>query len=250
VTLFEKEGFLGGQMHRWSSARYLNEARRVIGWWSSRLKALGVDVRLGQPADADTVTQLRPELVVMATGSRPVTAPVPAGEGSGVKQLDAWQGLEGLAIGRALIVDDMGRQDAFHVTERLVETCSEVYLITSCIHVGEGEGVGTLPQTLTRMEQLKVKIIERARPRRIEGSRVEVVGLFGGEPRTIEDVDSLVYWRGGVSETALGDELRAAGIRVEQSGDAVLSRRVYDAVQEGATLARTAFAEQVPALAT
>jgi dimethylglycine catabolism A len=250
VTLFERESFLGGQMYRWSSARYLNETRRVIGWWSSRLKALGVDVRLGEVATVEAVSELRPDLVIVATGSRPMAAPVPAGEGSTVRQLDVWQGLDGLATGRALIVDDMGRQDAFHVTERLVETCSEVYLITSCIHVGEGEGVGTLPQTLTRTEQLKVRIIERARPRRVDGSRVEVRGLFGGEPRIIEDVDSLVYWRGGVSETELGGQLRAAGVRVELIGDAVLPRRVYDAVQEGATLARTAFAEQVPALAT
>jgi hypothetical protein len=88
----------------------------------------------------------------------------------------------------------------------------------------------------------RIAVLEAGRPpARIEGSNVEVLGLFGGEPRIIEHVDSLVYWRGSVSETALADELRAAGVRVELIGDAVLPRRVYDAVQEGATLARTAF---------
>jgi hypothetical protein len=103
--------------------------------------------------------------------------------------------------------------------------------------------VGTLPQTLTRIERLKVRIIERARPTRIEGATVVVEGLFGGEPKRIENVDVLARWAVAISETSLADELRSAGVRVELIGDALLPRRVYNAVQEGATLAQSAFAK-------
>jgi hypothetical protein len=122
-----------------------------------------------------------------------------------------------------------------------------VHLVTSCIHVGEGEGVGTLPQTLMRIERLKVGVIERARPVRVDAGSVVVQGLFGGDPKVIEGVDVIVHWAGGISEDGLAEELQAAGIAVEVIGDARLPRRTYDAVQEAATAARTAFQELVPA---
>jgi 2,4-dienoyl-CoA reductase-like NADH-dependent reductase (Old Yellow Enzyme family) len=245
VTLFEREAFLGGQLHRWTSARYLNEGRKVVGWWKETLRRLDVDVRMGVEATAATVGSLRPDLVILASGSRPRRVET-AGDGS-VRQVDVWEALAGLSGKTAVIADEMGRQDGFHLVEKLVEDFAQVHLVTSCIHVGEGEGVGTLPQTLMRIERLKVGVIERARPVRVDAGSVVVQGLFGGDPKVIEGVDVIVHWAGGISEDGLAEELQAAGIAVEVIGDARLPRRTYDAVQEAATAARTAFQELVPA---
>jgi 2,4-dienoyl-CoA reductase-like NADH-dependent reductase (Old Yellow Enzyme family) len=241
VTLFEREAFLGGQLYRWSSARYLHEARKVIAWWTAALRRLQVDVRLEVQARAASIAELEPDLVVIATGSRPMRREI-AGQGA-VQQLDAWEALGSGATGKiAVLADQMGRQDGFHIVERLAEQFEQVHLVTRCIHVGEGEGVGTLPQTLMRMEKLGVRIVERARPIAIDGRAVVVAGLFGGDSRRIEGVDTLVYWAGGRSDDDLADEVSAAGMRVAKVGDALLPRRVYHAVQEGATVGREAFA--------
>lgn len=244
VTLFERETFLGGQLQRWTSARYLNEGRKVIGWWTEELKRLEVDVRLGSEATAATIQALSPDIVILASGSRPRRIETP-GDGS-VRQVDVWEAFADLRGKTAVIADEMGRQDGFHLVEKLVEDFLQVHLVTSCIHVGEGEGVGTLPPTLMRMERLKVGLIERARPVRVEARRVVVQGLFGGDPKVIEGVDVIVHWAGGISDDGLAEELRSAGIAVEVIGDASLPRRMYNAVQEAATTARSAFQDLVP----
>ena len=238
VTLLEKEKILGGQMQRYTEAEYVREARDVLDWWQSQLELLGVDVRLGKAATTQDVIALEPDLVIDATGSVPLDVVVPSPNGTSIKQVDVWEALEGVTADTAVIIDEMGRTDAFHIAERLVETAKQVYIVTSCIHVGEGEGLGTLPQTLIRMGRLGVKIIERARPDRLEGSTVHLKDMFEGEPRTIENVDLVVTWAGGVSDTRLADGLRAAGLTVETIGDALQPRRVYDAVYEGAEAAR------------
>ncbi len=245
VVLFERDSALGGQLRRWTSARYLQEGRRVIDWWSGAVSRLGVDIRLNSEATLAGIRELTPDLVVLATGSTPRRVETP-GDGS-VRQVSAWEALSGLQGKTAVIADEMGRQDGFHLVEKMVEDFDKVYLVTSCIHVGEGEGVGTLPQTLMRMETLKIGIIERTRPSLVKAGNVVIKGLFGSKPETIKGVDVLVQWAGGISNDALADELRAAGIRVEVIGDAVLPRRQYNAVQEAATAARLAFRELVPA---
>lgn len=238
VTLFEKETFLGGQMRRYTEAAYLREARDLLDWWQNQLQILGVDVQLGKAATVQDVIALEPDFVVDATGSVPLDVVVPSPKGTSIKQVGVWEALEGVTANTAVIIDEMGRADAFQLAERVAETAQHVYIVTSCTHVGEGEGLGTLPPALIRMGRLGVKIIERARPVGLEGTTVHLEDMFEGEPRTIENVDMLVTWAGGVSDTRLADDLRAAGLRVEAIGDALQPRRVYDAVYEGAEAAR------------
>jgi 2,4-dienoyl-CoA reductase-like NADH-dependent reductase (Old Yellow Enzyme family) len=243
VTLFERESSLGGQMLRYTEAKYLREARDVLDWWEHQLALLKVDVRLGAAATADDVLALEPDFVVDATGSVPLEKVIPSPNGTSIKQVGVWEALKGVPATTAVIVDEMGRSDAFQLAERLAETATHVHIVTSCTHVGEGEGLGTLPPALVRMGRLGVSIIERARPSRLEGSTVHIEDMFEGRPRSIENVDLLVTWAGGVSATRLADDLRAAGLKVEAIGDALQPRRVYDAVYEGAEAARIFSAE-------
>lgn len=238
VTLFEKETFLGGQMRRYTEAEFLREARGVLDWWHNQLKLLGVDVRLGQAATTRDIIALEPDIVIDATGSVPLEVVVPSPKGTTIKQIGVWEALTGVAAETAVIADEMGYSDAFNLAERLAETAKQVYIVTSCTHVGQGEGLGTLPPSLIRLAGLGVKVIERARPDRLEGSTVRLQDIYGGEAKTIDNVDLLVTWAGGVSDTKLADDLRAAGIELEAIGDALQPRRVYDAVYEGAEAAR------------
>lgn len=244
VTLFEREAFLGGQMRRYTRAKYLQEATDVLDWWEYQMELLNVDVRLGQVATAQDVLGLEPDFVVDATGSVPHELLVPSPHATSIKQVGVWEALEGVHAATVVIADEMGRADAFQLAERVAETADQVYIVTSCTHVGEGEGLGTLPPALVRMGRLGVKIIERARPSVLEGSTVYLHDMFEGEPRSIENVDVVVTWAGGVSDTRLADELRAAGVEVAAIGDALQPRRVYDAVYEGAEAARVFSTEQ------
>ena len=181
---------------------------------------------------------LEPDLVVDATGSAPLrnssrarTARAPSRSACGRRSKGSPRRLPSLST----------RWAAPTLSSWLSvwpETTTHVHIVTSCTHIGEGEGLGTLPPALVRMGRLGVSIIERARPSRLEGSTLHIEDMFEGRPQSIENVDLLVSWAGGVSDTRLADELRAAGLKVEAIGDALQPRRVYDAVYEGAEAAR------------
>jgi len=77
VTLFERGDVLGGQLLIAELAPYKREWRTFTTYLTTQLRALGVDVRLGTTATAGEVIALRPDVVVVATGTRPARPVIP-----------------------------------------------------------------------------------------------------------------------------------------------------------------------------
>jgi glycine/D-amino acid oxidase-like deaminating enzyme len=71
VTLLEAEPELGGRARTAGLRRGRERWRLYLEWLAGELHTHGVDVRLGQAADAKDIAALDPDLVILATGSRP-----------------------------------------------------------------------------------------------------------------------------------------------------------------------------------
>ena len=71
VTLLEEQPRLGGRARTAGLRRGRRRWDLYLDWLDAELRDLGVDIRLGAPATADTITALEPDSVVLATGSRP-----------------------------------------------------------------------------------------------------------------------------------------------------------------------------------
>ncbi len=71
VTLFEKKEQLGGQITTASKAPQRDQIAGITRWYQLELARLNVDLRLGTGADADTILDLRPDVVVLANGGHP-----------------------------------------------------------------------------------------------------------------------------------------------------------------------------------
>jgi 2,4-dienoyl-CoA reductase-like NADH-dependent reductase (Old Yellow Enzyme family) len=231
VILHERDRRLGGQMADWALAPSRREVARALAWWERELERLGVDVRLGSPADPSLTGD---DLVVVATGA--AAAPLEAVEhDDSVDTVDVRSALRtGVGDRRAVVYDALGDLDAMLVCERLVALgARDVALATGRVHAGEGAGITTLFPMLRTLAELGVELIERVRLRSIGGGRLALEGVFGGAPRWVE-ADVVVPWLGGVSRTELVDELRAGGREPILVGDALRPRRVEDAVAEAA----------------
>jgi len=66
---------------------------------------------------------------------------------------------------------------------------------------------------------------------------VRLVNVFDGSQRLVGDVDGVVPWCGAAPVTDLAEGLQDGGVPVHVIGDALLPRRVADAVREGAEVA-------------
>jgi pyruvate/2-oxoglutarate dehydrogenase complex dihydrolipoamide dehydrogenase (E3) component len=74
VLLFEKEPNVGGMIRDVSKMPhlYMRELNYSVDWLSSQAKKLGVQLTTGQEVTTALIENLQPDVVVVATGSRPV----------------------------------------------------------------------------------------------------------------------------------------------------------------------------------
>jgi len=71
VTLFEKEGKLGGQLNLAALPPHKEEFKSFTDYLTRQMDRLGVDVRLGQEATVPVVNREKPDVLVIATGAVP-----------------------------------------------------------------------------------------------------------------------------------------------------------------------------------
>jgi dimethylglycine catabolism A len=233
TILMEREARLGGQMALWSRTPSRVEFLRLVNWWSGECERLGVDVRTSAEADVALVTRLTPDLVVVATGSRPVDAPVPQ-HGDSLRQIGPYDPI--LAGGHILVRDEMGHLAALLTAERASLSARRVTLVTSLLHPGEGDGLTTVYPLIRDVAARGVAMVDRAKVIGIDGRRVMLEGVFGEARPPVEDVDAVVALIDAVSVAGLALETRQAGLTTVTIGDAHLPRDVTSAVSHAGRL--------------
>ncbi|WP_293782424.1 FAD-dependent oxidoreductase, partial [uncultured Aeromicrobium sp.] len=230
VTLFEQRKRLGGRMAQWADAPTRREAHKWIQWLERQLRDRGADLQLGVRVDPARIASLRPDHLVIATGAEDAPVSVPS-DGS-VDVLTPWKALEpGVVSGRAVVFDAIGDLDGALIADYLHGRDAEVVLVTSRLHVGEGEGINTLVPMLKHLAEARIAMHERFRPVRIAHGEVELAGVLGGPSRRLR-ADVLITWAGGTPNTELARDLRQRGLAPLLIGDALRPRRVVDATAD------------------
>jgi 2,4-dienoyl-CoA reductase-like NADH-dependent reductase (Old Yellow Enzyme family) len=247
VILVEALPALGGRVGQWSSAPSRREVRKYVMWQSRRLAALGVDVRLSSRVGVKDVLAMHPDTVVLANGAPAVDSTITSSDGS-VQVLTADRAFDGTASGRVVVFDEVGNLDGALIADHLQCGGAEVTLVTSRIHVGEGEGINSLYPMLRTLAGGGVTVIERRRLERIENGQVVIAGVFG-ESGSALPADFLVTWSGGEPDLTLRAGLTAAGHKPLIVGDALRPRRFVDATSEAKQIADHVWPTQATALA-
>ncbi len=140
VTLFERHQRLGGQVQVAASvpsrAEFLDITRNLI----AAARRLGVDLRTGSEATADTVQAEGPDAVIIATGARP-SRPWWAGDHPNV--VDVRDVLEGRVhpTGDVVLVDELGFHQATSTAEWLADRGCRVEITTNAMVVGQDLGI-------------------------------------------------------------------------------------------------------------
>ncbi len=97
VVLFEKNPQLGGQTLIAKKAPARQDFDGACRYAATQCQKLGVDLRLGVRASADAILGERPDVVVLATGARPLKPDLP---GIDHHAYSAWEVLQGTGATR------------------------------------------------------------------------------------------------------------------------------------------------------
>ena len=211
VTLLESSDRLGGQLNLAHVPPHREELRTGLDHLIRDVRRRGVDVRLGASTASADVAALRPDRVIVAIGARPRATGI---EGEDLPAVLRGQDIlaENVrATGRVVVIG--GGLVGIEVADYLAERGHEVIMV------------------------VRSAILKKA----VHADRVyflDRIATLGIHVRTDTDVvriesDSVALCVGYEAQRAYADGLAPAAPAVTTIGDAVASRKLFEAIEEG-----------------
>jgi len=80
VILCEKTGALGGNLIPAAVPPFKKDLARLLNWYESEVRNLGVEIRLEHPVTPEVVEEERADVVIVATGARPIIPSIPGAD--------------------------------------------------------------------------------------------------------------------------------------------------------------------------
>jgi dimethylglycine catabolism A len=151
VTLFEAADSLGGQITIAAQAPQRDQIAGITRWYQLELARLKVDLRLGTRADEATILDLKPDIVVLATGGQPFLSQYPEwGYSENPEEslvVSTWDILSGkVAPGKnVLIYDAICEFSGMSAADFLADKGAKVEIVTDDIKPGAAVGGTTFP---------------------------------------------------------------------------------------------------------
>ena len=233
VVLCESSGKLGGTLYYADGADFKRFMKNYRDSQVRKVLALPIDLRLNTRVDAALVKEIGPDVLILATGAKPLILPVP-----GIK--------EGIADGSILFGADI--TDHTPLGDKVVVIGGGLIGCETAVHTGR------MGHDTTVIEMREDVAVDCGRMHRLNllhqmevcdqvhiaagyaCSGVTAEGVYAKEVSTGEEklfpADSVILAAGMVSDTATVDALRETVPECYVIGDAMRARKVGNATRD------------------
>ena len=232
TVLLESGPELGGQIRLGALPDYKKELLNIIRFHKHQLETHGVVCRFNQQATAESVLDLKPDAVILATGGRPIRPGFLEGQNN---VLEYEQVLEGkVALPEELAVIG-GGPTGCEVALELAEKGYRVSILEMLERIGKQYEAMTRKLILNRMKALGVKVFTNSCITSYDGRRL----IYNNENHQGSlDVPLVILALGAKPVDSLETPLRDAGLEVLNIGDSKQPRSIKEAIYEGALAGR------------
>lgn len=262
VTLYEKEGFLGGQLNIAGVPDGREEFRVLADDLAMQINISGISVKLNRVVTEEVLNSENPDFVIIATGAEPIKPSI-----KGIDQphvCDAWDVLKGkVRVGKNVVViggGAVGVETALFLAEKgtlsaeavkfllihRVETPEYLYelsvkgtkgitIIEMLDEIGTNFGKTTRWVMLQDLYRHKIKVMTGKKVTEITEKTV----IFS-ENNVIREIeaDSVVVAVGSKSYNPIEEIVLKKGIKYRVVGDAAKVGFAFDAIHSGFEAAR------------
>lgn len=228
VTLLEKTDRLGGILNFTDHDDLKIDLRRLKDYLIHRVGKLAIDVRFQTEAKPELVESLRPDAVIVAAGSHPMTPPIPGLTQFALHVLDVYQDLS--RIGRRVIMIGGGLAGC-ETGVFLAEQGHKVEIIEKLPELAHDANWMSQQGMLVPIEQYGIGVHTSTTCLEVLPNRVRVADAAGAEH--ILEADTILYGLGMRSNASVYAALADSAPTVIAVGDAKRARKVAECMHEG-----------------
>jgi len=257
VTLYEKEGKLGGQINLAAVPPLKQELSKAIKYLSAQVEKAGVDVHLNTEVAPEIVKKVKPAVVIVATGGESLVPDIPGVKGA--KVISAYDVLAGRVVvpcGNVLVLGGgmVGLEVADYLAnpgDNAVIGCTSV----TVVEMLENVGMDMVPEGRTllmqRLRENGVKILTSTKVKKVLDDGVLTINTVkevledwtvvikdGQEEKTIVGMGTIILAMGAKSVDKLSDKIKDEVAEVYVIGDAKEPRKALEAIAEGSEVGR------------
>jgi thioredoxin reductase len=240
VTLLGASSEVGGKARLNASIPGCAQIARIYSYQHWAAKDAGVEFRLGKRATAEDVLALKPDSVILATGS---TMQCPEGLKAGgmVRDLrsavaDLLAGTDtasGKGKGTAVLYDMDHGVGTYDGAEFLADSYDKLVIVTPRDSIASDIALVLRQRVNRRMSMRRIPVITLSEIVRVSADSVDYANVYSGDTTRIANVTLVAYSSPRLPDQQLAAPLRAQGIEVRLVGDCYSPRSVMAATQEG-----------------
>jgi dimethylglycine catabolism A len=232
VTMFGATPQAGGKLAWEAALPGRGEYAGVIAWMERQATRAGIATELGQRASASDVIALKPDHVIVATGSHQRRPESFAGDGACARE---WpMRVRPDHAGATAVLFDMDQSDAtYAVADDLTRAYRRLVVLTPRTQLARNVNYCSAIGVHRRLYAARAEIIVAAAPVTLRNGVLAWRNVFTGDIREIVDVDLFLWSTPRVADDAIAAPLRAAGIDVTLIGDCLAPRNLLCAIHEG-----------------
>ncbi|MBN2418900.1 MAG: FAD-dependent oxidoreductase [Deltaproteobacteria bacterium] len=234
VHLFEKQNALGGQLIMGSITTYKKELQSLIKFQKRQIEKHKVKCYLNNEVSTDTLKDINPDIVILATGAVPFFPDIKGIDKDIVIPFSVILNGENPSSRNTVLIG--GGPTGCEVAVHLSENGCPVTIIEMLPDIGEGLETMTKKMLVRNLIKNNVKIITGFKATRIEDNGVFVTDKDSTE--TFLDAERVVVAAGFRPDNSLYEKIKDLGYEVHQIGDCLEPRSAKTAIYEGAVLGR------------
>ena len=232
VTLFGASPQPGGKLRWEASLPGKNEHLPVIAWMERQAKDAGVKAELGHAATAGDVLAVKPDIVIVATGSHQRRPDHFSGDGISARDWKARQN-GGRADATAVLFDMDHTAATYAVADALAREYRRLVLITPRQQIARDVNYCSAIGVHRRLYEANAEIILSAEPIALRDGLFTWRNVFTGRTEDIDDVGVFVWSTPRVADDAIAGALHDASIDLKLVGDCMAPRNLLCAIHEG-----------------
>ncbi len=227
VTLLEKNDKIGGALNLAKVAPGKEEISSIINYYNHKLKQLNIDLRLNTEISMNLIDELKPDIIILATGTIPEIPPIKGLDKIDYKTyIDVLEGK--VPLGKRVTILG-GGMTGIEVSELLAKD-NEVTIIEQMKRIGANIIVSVANVIIPEIEANKnIKILKKTKVEEIIGNKA----ICSQKDKKIEvEFDDFIVSAGLKPNKTILDEIKEKGIKCKEIGDCKKPRKISDATKE------------------